>query len=298
MNWLFFALLAPAISTVVNFTDKYLVERVITDYRGMPIYATLTGFIVGTFIWILNGYPRLSPEDTTLTIVTGMITIWGTFFYFKALGDEPASKIILLKQLQPIQVLILSWLLLKEPLLMNQLTGFILVLVAVVGVTIHKSHLHLRVSPALGLMACATFLWAFSLVLFKQVVENNDFFKILSYESWGIGVGGSVVYFLSPSVREAFFKTWKSIDLYNLTVIFLNEGLFVIAKLFGFLAIATGPVALVSVLDSSQVFYGIFVGWILSQLNLKTFEEDNNLFNFTYKLLFGFIGFTGIWMIR
>lgn len=298
MNWLFFALLAPAISTVVNFTDKFLIEKVVPDYRGLPIYATLTGFIVGTTIWIATDYPRLSPSDMLITVGTGMLTIWGTFFYFKALGNESASKIILLKQLQPVQVLLLSWFLLKEPLMMNQLTGFILVLIAVIGITLRKHHVHIWVSPSLLLMAAATFLWALALVLFKLVVETNSFTTLLSYESWGIGLGGSLVYFLFPSVRHSFSETSPRVSLSLLGAIFVNEIIFVIAKLCSFLAISAGPVALVSVLDSSQVFYGIFTGWALSNINPQTFEEDTSLIGISRKLLFGFIGFTGIWLIR
>ena len=75
MNWIFFALLAPAVFSVVNFTDKYIVEKEVKNYNGMPIYQTLMGLIIGTLFWIINGYPVLSIRDASIVIFTGILTV-------------------------------------------------------------------------------------------------------------------------------------------------------------------------------------------------------------------------------
>ena len=39
MNWLFYALLSPAIYTVVIYVDRYIVEREIPRPLAIPIYS-------------------------------------------------------------------------------------------------------------------------------------------------------------------------------------------------------------------------------------------------------------------
>ena len=114
MNWLFFALLAPAIYAVINFIDKYLLEKVIKDYRGMPIYTAISGLIVGTILWVINGFPLLPIKDGLLILLTGILSIFGFSFYFRALAEEQASKIVVLFQMTPVIVLILSLIAVKR----------------------------------------------------------------------------------------------------------------------------------------------------------------------------------------
>lgn len=65
MSWLFFALLAPAIDAVINFSDKYIIEKEVMDYRGLTIFSAIVGILMGTVFWIVNKYPLLGVRDTS-----------------------------------------------------------------------------------------------------------------------------------------------------------------------------------------------------------------------------------------
>ncbi len=138
MNWLFYALLSPALYTIVNFTDKYIIEREIPDYRGMPIFTALTGFLTGTIVWVVGGTPLLNMQDSGLILFTGMLTVWGAVLYFTAVPDEAASNLIVLFQMTPVMVLIMSLIFLQESLMPEQLLGFALILAAAVGVSFKR----------------------------------------------------------------------------------------------------------------------------------------------------------------
>ena len=101
-NWLYLALLAPAVYTVVNFIDKYVVEHKVKDYRSMPIYGSLVGLVVGTLFWIAVGFPLLSFFDAVLVISTGVLTLFGYALYFNALSKSQTSYVIGLFQLIPL----------------------------------------------------------------------------------------------------------------------------------------------------------------------------------------------------
>src|SRR5205085_12378759 len=133
--------------------------------------------------------------------------------------------------------------------------AFILIMCAVLGVAFEREVREIRLSPSLFLILIVDLMWAVSAILIKFAVEANSFSKILSYESWGIGLGGIILYVLFPSIRSAFHESYTSVRRVALGVMFINEGMFVISKSLIFFAYSIGPVALVSIVGSAQVFF-------------------------------------------
>ncbi len=298
MSWIFFAILSPALYCVASFVDKYLLTRVVTDYRGMPVYGAVMGLVLGTLFWIGAGFPLLAMRDAALIILTGVLSVWGGVLYFKALSEEEASRIVVLIQTMPLLVLILSVIFLREVISPLQLAGFFLILLSAIGISIdHRSGL-LRLSPAFYLQLLANLAWAVSAVLLKFVMATNSFFEIVSYESWGYALGGLTLWIAFPAIRQAFLNSLKTAGAKAVSIVFLNEGFVVIAKLLGVLAISLGPVALVSVVGSTQVFFGILYGWVLTLLFPAIFKEDIRAGNLFRKAMLAVVMFAGIWLVR
>ena len=300
MNWLLFALLAPALDTLINFTDKYIIEREVTDYRGMPIYGTIVGLVVGTIYWIATGFPQLHPRDAALIIFTGMLSIWGLALYFKALTLEETSRIIVFFKAIPIFILGLSYLFLKETINLQQLLGFILILIAVLGVSKPSETNKLKsnfFSSALGLILLVDIIWAIAAILVKFTIQQNSFSKIISYESWGVGLGGLILYIFFPSIRNAFHNTLRTVRKRALMIMFINESIFVFSRAVTFYAYSLGPTALVSVIGTTQVFYGILYGYTLTNIAPKIFQENIQNKVITQKLIFALILIIGIYLV-
>ena len=298
MNWLLFAILSPAIYTVVIFIDKYIVEREVPDYRGMVIFSALMGLLAGTLFWVLGGFPLLSARNTLLILVTGMLTVWSAALYFTAIMTEASSNVIVLFQITPVMVLVLSFVFLRETLFPKQLLGFVLILVAAVGVSLRQAGGgRIRLSRAFFLILVVDLMTAAAFVLFKFVSGEQTFSALIAYESWGIALGGLLLYLAVPTIRHAFNYDITHMRRRGMGAIFANEGMFVIGKLFAFLAVSLGSASLVSVLQSTQVFFGIFVGWVLTLAAPAVFQEDITRRGLARKGLLAGVMFTGLLLV-
>ncbi|HCS78273.1 TPA: hypothetical protein DIV55_00850 [Patescibacteria group bacterium] len=297
MNWIVPALLAPALYAIVNFVDKYIVSKEVKDYRGMPIYATIVGFIVGTIFWIATGFPILSVQDALIVLLTGVLTLWGAALYFKAISIEDASKLILWFQMTPVFTLILAFILLGERITLTQILGFFLILMAVISISVEKGKYLFYLSQNLILILIVDALWALSGVLIKFTIAANSLSKILSYESWGIGIGGLILYLFIPSIKKAFKKSLKSVRKVALIIMFGNESLFVVGKSVTFFAYSIGPAALVSIVGSTQVFFGILLGIILTIFIPSFIKEDISRQEVAKKTIAAIALFLGLWLV-
>ena len=297
MSWLFFAVFAPAIYSVVNFVDKYILSRYIKDYRGISMYSAVMATIFGTLFWLFSSMPKLSLHDAFLIIFSGMLTFWAMVVYFKALSFEETSKIIILFQMGPILVLVLSLLFLKEVISLRQFLGFTLILLSSVGVSLENPFTGFRLSKSFFLIMINQAMWSVGAVLFKFVVDQNSFVKVVSYESWGIALGGLILFLFFKNIREPFLDTFKTVKKKAIFFIFVNEGIFVIARLLTFLAVSLGPLALVSVIGSTSVFFGVIFGTVLTILLPNVFREDLSKSGLIKKFSFAALAFMGIYFI-
>jgi len=298
-SWLFFALLAPAIYALVVFIDKYVVSKEIKDYLCMPIYSAIVGLIAGTLLWLVFGRPLLSFKDTIIVFSVGILSMFSFVAYFKAIMHDEASTINLLFQMTPVLIIILSFLFLKERLTVTQLIGFVVIFGGTLGVSLEipKRGEEIRFTPAFFLIVLYDVLWASSAILMKFALEVNTFTKNLSYYSWGVGLGGVVLYLFVPSIRKAFLENVKKVRKRAIGLISFNEALFILGRSITYYAFSIGSVALVSVLEGTQVFYGILFGWIAMFIAPKIFKENIGRFELLKKILSATILFFGIWLV-
>ncbi len=297
MSWLFYGLLAPAMFTIAIFIDRYILDHEIDDYRGMVIYSALTALVLGVILVIAAEFPVIALRDLALILFTGMMGIWGVALYFWAMNVEEASAVIVLIQMIPLFVLILSWLFLGDTLTVRQLGGFFLILTSAIVVSVRRVEMKFTLSPALFAAAAASLLWAIQQVTFKFVVTETAFRDVVGYEAMGFATGGLML-FLVPSIRRSFLASLKTVRKRAVAIIFVNEAWSTAAKLITFLAISLGPVALVSVLESSAVFFGILLGWFLTTTLPRLFSEDITANALMRKGMLAAVMFAGLWLVR
>lgn len=301
MTWLFFALLAPALFALINYIDKYLLGKFMSDYNGILAYTGITGFVMGCIFWIVGGFPILSLRDAAIVISTGIITIWSLYIYFKALSEEETSIIIILFQAIPVFVLILSYLFLKEFISSSQLLGFVVIISVSTLVSLQTegkgNKFKFTFSKSLFLILIYDLMTAGASILIKFALHVNSFVHVISYEGWGIGIGALVLYIIFPSIRRSFLKTITTLPKKALIILFGNEIVYVAARSSMFFAFSIGPLALVRVLSSTQVFFGLIYGWILTLIAPKIFKEDISTKGIIKKVIAVIILFFGIWLV-
>jgi len=298
MNWLFLAVSAQIVYTVVVFIDKYILGRAIADYRGMPIYSALIGAVFGVLIWIATGTPTLSLTDSLFVITTGVLTTFGAATYFNALSNYEASKITILFQIQPVITLLLSFLILGERITGMQLFGFVLILLATSVISIEKKLRRFRFSRVFFLILLTDLFWSSAYVIFKFVTDNNSFSKVLSYESLGIGLGGLILYLFFPSIKNAFSKTNKQVGKRVVCFVVINEGFFLFSRLLKYYAISKGPVSLVDVVGGIQIIFAIIFGFVLTLVAPNIFKEDVSNKGLSKKIAMAGLVLIGLWVIK
>lgn len=298
MNWLFYALVAPAVLTITIFTDKFVVGNAVKDYRGVVILQAIMGFIAGTFFWVITGFPILDLKDALIVLTTGIITTFAAALYFKALKEEDASYVIFMFQMIPLFIVILSYFILKETITVKQTLGFLIILFSSLLISIKNWNKIFHIPKTFWVLISMDILFACASVLIKFAINATSFKQILSYESWGIGIGGLILYCIFPFIRKAFKKILKTVKRRILGVMFLNEGIYVLSKALSFFAFSIGPVALVSVVGSTQVFYGILFGWLLTILLPKFYHEKRSTGDLFKKVILAIFLILGIILLN
>ncbi len=275
MSWLPLALASPALITIVNFIDKYLLERQIRDHRALPVFAGLIGGLASLVLMPFAGVdPTLPALTVAILIVTGMSVILGAVFYFNAISRDHASTIILIFQVTPLLTLILGWALLGETIGGWQLAGFFVILAAAVALSIEPGTGNLRISLTAWLMFAAALTVAARSILVRTIPDSPTFGSIVVYSGIGQGIGAVILYLVSAPRRHAFHDALVNTKKIALVILVFGETLFLIASAIGNLAITLGPAALVNVLGGTASFYGIVFGALLTMIAPSIFKES------------------------
>lgn len=306
MDWLIFALLAPLVYTVVNFTDKFVVGKAIPDADSVPVFLAIVHGTMALLFWIILGFPILSPDVALSIMLTGALVVVGTFLLFRALLVEETSKIVMWTQMQHVIVLLLALLILDEQLTLIHTIGFAIIFIATLGLSFDRKSL--QITPAFIHIMLAVLVWSVSDILLKYTLNQHPdlsgdpsvvfdapaFLIIIIYQSAGFALAGLLIYLFFPKIRRNFNTRIRIAPRYALAILFANESIFILRQFIRTLAIALGPVALVSVLDGTRIFLGIVVGWVLTLIAPAIFAENISREGLRQKFIFSFILFVGI----
>ena len=298
MSWIVLALLAPVFDTAVNFIDKYLVGEKLEDYRAVPIFMGIVGTIAGLILYSVRGFQAMNGLDLPLILLAGILTYFSIYYYFKALDFEETSIVVILFQASPLITLVLSALFLREVITLTQLLGFILVLAASTTVSLDSVKPgKFSLSKSFYYIMTSNVFWSCAAILYKSTAVSNDFLSTLGVEGIGIGLGALMAFSFDKGIRQAFLTTMPKVSPSVLVLLTLNEILSLAAKWIVFLAVLLGPVALVDVVVSVQIFYAIITGWLLTRLFPKIFQENISRKGLTLKLFAGLTLMLGIYLI-
>ena len=273
--WILFALLSPLLRTGVYYVDKYIVERHVHDHRALPLLTASVALPTSGVLFALTGFPSLAPLTALYAVAAGSVMLSGTMLYAYALSQDHASSVIFAMRLTALSTLVLAFVLLGERLTPTQLIGFFLILCSVVLYSVQNTGGKIVVNKTLYVMLGAATIWAFAIVLSKQAMNESSFSAVLGYESFGVFLGGFLIYLLSRTTRSSFHKTVQKLPKRIVGLLILSEGTFASAKVMSMFAYAAAPVALVSVLSNFSVVYGFVVGGILTLLWPAVFKEEN-----------------------
>lgn len=279
MSWFFIALIGPALWSLTNHIDKYMVSRY---FRGggvgaLLIISSLIGIVVLPLaLW--QGPEALSFPAVVIIgqMISGALYVLGLFPYLYSLQRSEASVVVPLFQMVPVFAYILGVIFLGEQLSGPQLVGSVLIIAGAVIIAADLTHLRrARIDgKVFAWMALASLLIACYSLLFKYFTVStgsfwaNNFWQYLGYVAVAI-----VALVCVPSYRREFLGVVRANSTAILSLNFSNEVLNTIAKLAVDYATLLAPLALVWVANGFQPLF-VFVYGLAFSIFLPKFSQE------------------------
>jgi transporter family protein len=304
MEWLIYALLATMLITAVNFGDKFVVETQVRDPQALMTLLPIAASLIGLLLWGIAGFGMLTLEDALPLMLSGATIAGGMYFYFQAMQQAETTRIILLLQIEPLQVLILSMIFLNERLTPIQFLGFALILGAVIAAAAYGGRMQSATQTQHSyrvpiLMMLTTIIWAIGVVAAGGAVDRvvKDMPSLLvsiAYTNLGFGLAGLTLYVFVARIRHAFHAFVPHINRNVVLSLLLLDTCFTLRQLAFYQALSLGPVSLVTVVSGLNIFFGIFVGWLLTIWKPGIFQESISRRALGIKFVLASLAFAGL----
>ena len=201
-----------------------------------------------------------------------MLLSIGVFFYYKAVQHEEISRVLMLWQLIPVFVLVLSFLFLSEFLTKNRLIGFLFLFAAGIIVSYKKINGSFRLSRAFYYMLVSTILISVYYLISKHTYEVTDFWSAFMWLRLSAFI--PLLLLILPSARNQFISTFKNMKhgIKGLVIskMITDFSAFIILGL----AMLNGPISLISALGSATAPVFIFAMTLFTSVYLPKIVKE------------------------
>jgi len=295
MDWLIFTVVATVFWAVGVVIDKYILTKHMQD----PFSYQLLLIIVEAPVMLLLLFTSISTALpwSLLGIVGGFCLYPGFILYFKAMVIEESSRVISLWYTGTIFVPIFAYVFLAERLSLPSYLGIILLVLSAMFISYRKEKGKKTViSPALGLILTSGVVFAGYEVLTKYVLGALDY---LSYFFWNF-VGTAILgftLFCFPKIRHNFLNDIQKVNRTVLLWRIINTSIGLIGTVFYYIAIASGPVSLVSATGSLEPLFVFAITLFLSLFVPRILKEETGKKVLVIKGLAIILTVVGAWLI-
>lgn len=283
-NWIYFVLIAQGIWSITSLIDKFVISK---GYIKNPaVYIVLNGLmnVLLIFLFPFVGFEPLKLTDLLIGIFGGILFSASVVMYYKAVQYEEISRIIMLFQLGPIFVLVLSFLFLGEVLAKNHFIGFLFLLGAGAMISYKKVNGSFKLSKAFYLMFISMFLSSIGFIVAKYIYSITNFWNAFLWLRISGFTALSVL--LVPSIRKDSLKTFKAMKPKIKAMMIFKMVIDFSAFIFAGYALLNAPASLVSALSSSVLPLFVFMLALITSIYLpKLIKEGIDRKSIMIKLL-------------
>lgn len=301
MNWFLIALLPPALWSVTNHFDKYLLSRFFKGggVGALMVFSSIIGLFLLPFIALLHPEVMRFSTVSILIAINGFLYILAVLPYFYALQRDEASICVPLFQLIPVFSFVLAYMILGETLTNRQIIGGLLIMFGAIGISLDLSDgkkIKFKKEVFL-LMMLSSLLFSLNFLFFKYFAIQSNFWFTSFWEYVGFAIFASLLMFFVKPYREQFVTVLKTNKTTVLGLNGINEITNIIAKIsFNYASLLT-PITLVWVVNGLQPFFVFLYGVILTLLFPKISQENITKKVLFQKLLAIIVLFTGAYLI-
>jgi len=301
MTWFLFTIISPVLNALVNYIDKYLIEKVV-EGRGIGsliIFSALMGLPVALLILIFGpNVFSIHPKNALLIMLNGTFYVAWVLPYLYALKKDEASVVAPLFQLSSIMAFALGFLILGEGINSIQFLGCLLILFGAVGLSLERNLKGFKVKyGVLFLIGISCFFIALSGVIFKFIALEESFWVTSFWESLGIFLS-SLVLLMVKSYRQQFLSVLRRNRGKVVALNVANETIVIVGKITLNYATLLAPVAVVYfVSEGFQPFFVLAYGVLLSIFFPRFVSEGIESRKIIQKLVAVCVMFAGTYLI-
>ena len=266
---------------ITNHIDKFMINGIDesgSSVKTLLVFSTLIAGLIFSPIWLIISKFSVSISTISLIaiLISSLIYILGTYFYFKALDKNDASIVVVMFQMIPVFSYILALIFFKENLTINQIIGSIIIILSAIIISFdfeeknNKSKL-----KALILITLSSLLYAIYYILFDVAIRHSSYNSCAFWYQIGLLIIG-IILICIKSYRTIFIKAIKNNGKTYLALNVTNEVLNLIANLLVNFANVTIPIALANVLNGFQGTFVFILGIIGVKFLPKYFKENLN----------------------
>lgn len=138
-TWIWYALFSAIFAGLTSVLAKFGMSQLNADQALTIRVMTIASIVIAVLMWNhrTNSFKNISNRDLFLLIASGFTTSLSWIFYYRAMKDGLVSYVASIDKLSIVITLVLSFLLLKEPLNTKVIVGTFLI-VAGVAVLLFK----------------------------------------------------------------------------------------------------------------------------------------------------------------
>ena len=275
------AIIAAIFYATTSHIDKYLISKAVknADYRALILVSTIIAGGVMAIIYLFVCNFRLAfdlPSILLLLFNSALCTI-ANIFWFKALDRDDTTIVVIMFQLIPVFILLLSPLVLPDqhinPL---QLVGGLLITLAAISLTYEPTHKKFNKEKliTLAIMTSVSLAYAIWFIIERYINQEHDFNQTILWSNITLFFVGIFIFVFIKSFRKSFSKMLKTNGPKVIGLNLVNE---ILNSFGGILSTFAGTfvsVALVSfVTQGVQPFAVMLIGLLITRLFPKIEKE-------------------------
>ena len=262
--WLLFAILAPLLWGMSHPIDAGLRRNFIKKEEELTWFFAFFHLPLAILAFFIFKVDIVFNLDTLFIVLAGTFWTLPSYFYFKSVKFESASRVALLLQMIPLCTLFLAYLFIGESLSVSQLLAFIIILFGgiLAAVRIKKDTFHL--SKAFWFILIGSMMWAISNVSFKYFEPGFDgYTSAFVYYFFGSGLP-ALFLLLHPKKLKAAAKNFKCLPAKVWGMLILGRSASLGGSLSLTYALTLGKASLTSVMTGVQPIFALLFGYIFA----------------------------------
>lgn len=239
---------AQLIWAFTSVIDKIVISK---GYIKSPfVFIVLNGAMNIFIIFLLPffSFEPLKLIDFLIALLAGISLSAAVILYYKAVQYDEISRIKIIFQMEPIFILLLSFLFLGEILTKNHMLGFLFLFVAGIIVS-YKNGKTIKISKAFYYCLIAMIFAAFYVIFAKHTLSITSFWSAFLWLR--LANSSALAVLLVPSIRNNFAETFKNMRGSIKSLLGFKMIVDFSAFVFANYALSKAPASLVGALETA-----------------------------------------------